>query len=105
MFNPIEILINNFVKELQEGYKKTYGGLHQEYSEIICWAANMALVKHTNYFFLFSFRKLYLEPMPCIIMSNIPYLCTKMIFYSYEHVIEHLLDKKFYEENIYVKEV
>ncbi|MGD1808550.1 Npun_R2479 family HD domain-containing metalloprotein [Dapis sp. BLCC M126] len=43
MFNPTEILIDTFVKELQAGYHRTYGGFKPDYPEIIAWAGNMAL--------------------------------------------------------------
>jgi len=43
VFNPIELLIDTFVEELKRGYKRTYGGLKENYCEIIAWAAGMAL--------------------------------------------------------------
>ena len=48
MFNPTEILIDSFVKELQAGYHRTYGGFKPDYPEIIAWAGNMALENIAN---------------------------------------------------------
>ncbi|MGD1713491.1 Npun_R2479 family HD domain-containing metalloprotein [Dapis sp. BLCC M172] len=48
MFNPTEILIDTFVKELQAGYHRTYGGFKPDYPEIIAWAGNMALENIAN---------------------------------------------------------
>ncbi|MCL2924085.1 MAG: metal-dependent phosphohydrolase [Trichodesmium sp. MAG_R04] len=48
MFNPTQILIYTFVKELQAGYRRTYGGFKPDYPEIIAWAGNMALENIAN---------------------------------------------------------
>jgi hypothetical protein len=48
MFNATEILIDVFVKELQAGYSRTYGGFKPDYPEIIAWAGNMALENIAN---------------------------------------------------------
>jgi len=48
MFNPTAILIDAFVKELQAGYHRTYGGVKPDYPEIIVWAGNMALENIAN---------------------------------------------------------
>ena len=48
MFNPTQILIDTFVKELQAGYRRTYGGFKPDYPEIIAWAGNMALENIAN---------------------------------------------------------
>ena len=48
MFNPTQILIDTFVKELQAGYHRTYGGFKRDYPEIIAWAGNMALENIAN---------------------------------------------------------
>ncbi len=48
MLNVTEILISAFVKELQEGYRRTYGSLKSDYAEIIAWAGTMALENIAN---------------------------------------------------------
>ncbi|NEQ39867.1 MAG: metal-dependent phosphohydrolase [Okeania sp. SIO3I5] len=48
MFNPTQILIDTFVKELQAGYHRTYGNFKPDYPEIIAWAGNMALENIAN---------------------------------------------------------
>ena len=48
MFNATEILINAFVQQLREGYRRTYGGLNANYEEIIAWAGSMALENIAN---------------------------------------------------------
>ncbi|MDE5091185.1 MAG: metal-dependent phosphohydrolase [Trichodesmium sp. St18_bin3_1_1] len=48
MFNSTQILIETFVKELQAGYHRTYGGFKPDYPEIIAWAGNMALENIAN---------------------------------------------------------
>ena len=48
MFNATEILIADFVEKLRLGYRRTYGGLHHEYEEIIAWAGSMALENIAN---------------------------------------------------------
>ena len=48
MFNATELLINDFVNRLIEGYRHTYGGFKSDYGEIIAWVANMALENIAN---------------------------------------------------------
>ncbi len=48
MFNPTELLISNFVEQLQSGYHRTYGGYKHDYAEIIAWAGGMALENIAN---------------------------------------------------------
>lgn len=48
MFLPTNLLINALVKQLNAGYHRTYGGWKSHYSEIIAWAANMALENIAN---------------------------------------------------------
>lgn len=48
MFNATEILIDAFVKQIREGYTRTYGCLKNDYQDIIAWAGNMALENIAN---------------------------------------------------------
>lgn len=48
VFNATEILINEFVNRIREGYRRTYGGLKPNYSDIIAWAGSMALENIAN---------------------------------------------------------
>ncbi len=48
MFNATEILINNFVQNLRDGYHRTYGGWKTDYEDIIGWAGSMALENIAN---------------------------------------------------------
>lgn len=48
MFNATQILIDTFVEQLREGYRRTYGGLKTDYEDIIGWAGNMALENIAN---------------------------------------------------------
>jgi hypothetical protein len=43
MFNATEILIDAFVNEIRDGYRRTYGCFKNDYQDIIAWAGNMAL--------------------------------------------------------------
>lgn len=43
MFNATELLIDDFVKKLKEGYHRTYGGWKTNYEDIIGWVGSMAL--------------------------------------------------------------
>eukprot|EP01027_Heterolobosea_sp_BB2_P010271 GEZU01015097.1.p1 GENE.GEZU01015097.1~~GEZU01015097.1.p1 ORF type:complete len:125 (-),score=18.92 GEZU01015097.1:2-376(-) len=43
MFNPTGILIEKFVRKLRKGYTRTYGGMKENYAEIIEWAASSIL--------------------------------------------------------------
>ncbi|AFY46877.1 hypothetical protein Nos7524_0979 [Nostoc sp. PCC 7524] len=48
MFNATEILIDAFVKQLRDGYSRTYGCFKNDYQDIIAWAGNMALENIAN---------------------------------------------------------
>ncbi len=48
LFNATELLIDDFVKKLKEGYHRTYGGYKSDYEEIIGWAGGMALENIAN---------------------------------------------------------
>ncbi|TVP59888.1 MAG: metal-dependent phosphohydrolase [Nodularia sp. (in: Bacteria)] len=48
MFNVTEILIDAFVDQIREGYRRTYGCLKNDYQDIIAWAGNMALENIAN---------------------------------------------------------
>ncbi len=48
MFNATKILINNFVKNIREGYSRTDGGWKADYADIIGWAGSMALENIAN---------------------------------------------------------
>ncbi|MFQ4143631.1 Npun_R2479 family HD domain-containing metalloprotein [Chlorogloeopsis sp. ULAP02] len=48
MFNSTEILIDAFVKQIREGYYRTYGCFKSDYQDIIAWAGNMALENIAN---------------------------------------------------------
>ncbi|MEB3181217.1 MAG: metal-dependent phosphohydrolase [Nostocaceae cyanobacterium] len=48
MFNATEILIDEFVRQIREGYRRTYGGLKTDYEDIIAWAGSMALENIAN---------------------------------------------------------
>ncbi|MGF1494787.1 MAG: Npun_R2479 family HD domain-containing metalloprotein [Microcoleaceae cyanobacterium] len=48
LFNATELLIENFVHILREGYCRTYGGFKDDYAEIIAWAGSMALENIAN---------------------------------------------------------
>ncbi|MGK7927424.1 MAG: Npun_R2479 family HD domain-containing metalloprotein [Spirulina sp.] len=48
MFNATEILIDEFVQRLREGYRRTYGGLKPDYADIIAWAGSMAMENIAN---------------------------------------------------------
>lgn len=48
MFNATELLIDKFVQQLQEGYRRTYGGWKHDYEDILGWAGNMALENIAN---------------------------------------------------------
>jgi len=48
MFLSTNLLIDNLIQQLTEGYHRTYGGLKSEYAEIIAWAAGMALENIAN---------------------------------------------------------
>lgn len=48
MFNAIEILIDTFVDQLREGYRRTFGGLKTDNEDIIAWAGSMAMENIAN---------------------------------------------------------
>lgn len=48
MFNATEILIDTFVDNLRDGYRRTYGGYKPDYEDIIAWAGGMALENIAN---------------------------------------------------------
>lgn len=48
MFNATEILVDEFVRRLREGYRRTYGGLKPDYADIIAWAGSMAMENIAN---------------------------------------------------------
>lgn len=48
MFNATEILIDAFVEQIRQGYRRTYGCLKNDYQDIIAWAGNMALENIAN---------------------------------------------------------
>ncbi len=48
MFNATELLIEDFVQKLKEGYRRTYGGLKSDYEDIIGWVGSMAMENIAN---------------------------------------------------------
>lgn len=48
MFNATEILIDVFVSQIREGYRRTYGGYKPDFADIIAWAGSMALENIAN---------------------------------------------------------
>jgi hypothetical protein len=48
MFNPTELVINGFVKQLEKAYRRNYGSLEASNSSIIAWAGRMALEHFAN---------------------------------------------------------
>jgi len=48
MFNATELLIEDFVNQLREGYRRTYGGLKSDYEDIIGWVGAMAMENIAN---------------------------------------------------------
>ena len=48
MFDATQLIIDRFVQELREGYRRTYGGWKPDYADIIAWAGNMALENIAN---------------------------------------------------------
>ncbi len=48
MFNSTEILIDTFVEQLREGYRRTFGGLKTDNEDIIAWAGGMAMENIAN---------------------------------------------------------
>jgi hypothetical protein len=48
MFNATELLIDHFVQQLKEGYRRTYGGWKSDYEDIIGWVGGMALENIAN---------------------------------------------------------
>lgn len=48
MFNATELLIDSFVRQLKDGYHRTYGGWKSNYEDIIGWVGSMALENIAN---------------------------------------------------------
>ncbi|MGQ9873315.1 Npun_R2479 family HD domain-containing metalloprotein [Leptodesmis sp.] len=48
MFSTTELLIEDFVQKLKEGYRRTYGGLKSDYEDIIGWVGAMAMENIAN---------------------------------------------------------
>lgn len=48
MFNATELLIKEFVEQLQYGYRRIYGGWKKDYEDIIGWVGSMALENIAN---------------------------------------------------------
>jgi len=48
MFNPTELIIDGFVKELEKAYQRNYGTSEAANSSIIAWAGRMALEHFAN---------------------------------------------------------
>ncbi len=48
MFNPMETMIDEFIRQLQQGYRRTFGGMNPDYADIIGWAGSMALENIAN---------------------------------------------------------
>jgi hypothetical protein len=48
MFNSTELLIDEFVRQLRAGYRRTYGGQRPDYEEMIGWVGAMALENIAN---------------------------------------------------------
>jgi hypothetical protein len=48
MFNATELLIDEFVRQLRSGYRRTYGGQNPAYEEIIGWVGAMAMENIAN---------------------------------------------------------
>lgn len=48
MFDATQLIIDHFVLQLREGYKRTYGGWKPDYADILGWAGNMALENIAN---------------------------------------------------------
>ncbi len=48
MFSAQQIIIDNFIELIRDGYRQTFGGLHPEFGEITGWAGRMALGSIAN---------------------------------------------------------
>ena len=48
MFNATELLIDDFVEKLKQGYRRTYGAWKHDYEDIIGWVGSMALENIAN---------------------------------------------------------
>lgn len=48
MYNPMETMIDEFIRQLQQGYRRTFGGMNPDYADIIGWAGGMALENIAN---------------------------------------------------------
>ncbi|MCG5057174.1 MAG: metal-dependent phosphohydrolase [Limnoraphis sp. WC205] len=47
-FNATELLIDTFVRQIREGYRRTYGAFKSDYEDIVGWAGSMALENIAN---------------------------------------------------------
>jgi hypothetical protein len=43
MFNPTEVMTANCIKQLESGYRRTYGSFRSDYADVLGWVARMAL--------------------------------------------------------------
>jgi len=48
MFNAVELMIDDFIKRLRDGYRRSFGGQNPEYADIIAWAGLMAMENIAN---------------------------------------------------------
>lgn len=48
LFNATDLLINDFVNRLQEGYQRTYGNWQSHYKDILAWSGGVALENIAN---------------------------------------------------------
>jgi hypothetical protein len=48
MFNATAMLIDECIRQLRTGYRRTYGGKHPDYEEMIAWVGAMALENIAN---------------------------------------------------------
>ncbi|RCK81787.1 MAG: hypothetical protein OZSIB_0921 [Candidatus Ozemobacter sibiricus] len=48
MYNPMETMIDEFIRQLQQGYRRTFGGMNPDYADIIGWAGSMAMENIAN---------------------------------------------------------
>ncbi len=48
MFNSVELMVDDFIKRLRDGYRRSFGGQNPEYADIIAWAGVMALENIAN---------------------------------------------------------
>ena len=48
MFDPTQTMIDEFIRRLQSGYRRTFWGMDPDFSDIIHWAGNMAMENIAN---------------------------------------------------------